>query len=310
LEKKLVPTVILNDYTPDNKALLAEGLRHSGFLQLASDAFFPRDYLVELARHTEDFFSLPERIKMTAAKKHFKQDNANQYRGYFPLLPNDPAFKEGFELGLPDTQQQTATNDPFSEGNTWPLGFTKTPARLFLEDYAERCYRASLQLLAMIANVLDLSEESLSKPFQRSASTFRIMHYPPREKGQDRSLSTPAHVDSGFITLLFQDQHGGLEIETDGGAWQAVPPKAAALTVNFGKLFARWTGGKIKATRHRVRSPKKSRYSMAFFFEPDLDASLHGLYHDEHLGKYRDLLLQNMADFVEYQGFLQSIKKK
>ena len=59
------------------------------------------------------------------------------------------------------------------------------------------------------------------------------------------------HVDSGFLTLLAQDEISGLQARHRDGTWLDVPPTDDGLAVNFGKVLERWSGGRIKATEHR-----------------------------------------------------------
>ena len=50
-------------------------------------------------------------------------------------------------------------------------------------------------------------------------------------------------------------------------------PSKGLLIVNLGKNMDFWTGGRFKATLHRVvNKTRKSRYSVPFFYEPNMDA--------------------------------------
>ena len=91
-------------------------------------------------------------------------------------------------------------------------------------------------------------------------------------EGRKRYVSGGAHVDSGFVTLLAQDGVEGLQAKLADGRWIDVPPVDGTLAVNFGKLLDRWTGGRIRATEHRVLGPGRTRYSIPFFYEPAVDA--------------------------------------
>ena len=64
-------------------------------------------------------------------------------------------------------------------------------------------------------------------------------------------ISTPAHMDSGFLTLLQTFDYQGLEIEVDG-VWYSVPPVENALVVNLGEQMTAMSNGRFKATIHRV----------------------------------------------------------
>ena len=75
-------------------------------------------------------------------------------------------------------------------------------------------------------------------------------------------------MDFGFVTLLAQDGVAGLQAKNLAGEWIGVPPAEGTLVVNFGKLLERWTGGRVRATRHRVIAPGAERFSIPFFYEP------------------------------------------
>ncbi|CAB4042505.1 UPF0676 -like [Paramuricea clavata] len=84
------------------------------------------------------------------------------------------------------------------------------------------------------------------------------------------------HSDYGTITLLFQDQSGGLEIRQEQGFVSARPIEGTIL-VNIGDLLQRWTNDKLVSTRHRVVIPKEelrrqtARQSVVLFVRPDND---------------------------------------
>jgi isopenicillin N synthase-like dioxygenase len=82
------------------------------------------------------------------------------------------------------------------------------------------------------------------------------------------------HADFGFVTLLAQDGVEGLQARMPDGAWVDVPPVEGTLVVNFGKLLERLTSSLIRATRHRVLSVGRERFSVPFFYEPRADARL------------------------------------
>ena len=82
------------------------------------------------------------------------------------------------------------------------------------------------------------------------------------------------HCDNGFITLLWQDRVGGLQVQTPDGDWEDVAPRDNALVVNFGRLLSDWSGGRIQATEHRIVGGTRSRHSIPFFFEPAVEATI------------------------------------
>ncbi|GGE14313.1 hypothetical protein GCM10011529_20870 [Polymorphobacter glacialis] len=97
---------------------------------------------------------------------------------------------------------------------------------------------------------------------------FRIFRYPPGETG----FGVGEHTDYGLLTLLAQDQHGGLEIRTPTG-WLSAPPIPGALIVNIGDMLDRLTGGVWRSTPHRVvNNSGHERLSWPLFFDPAFDA--------------------------------------
>ena len=83
-----------------------------------------------------------------------------------------------------------------------------------------------------------------------------------------------AHVDTGCMTLLAQDGVDGLQARARDGRWLDVPPIDGTLVLNFGALLERWTGGRIRATEHRVLGVERERVSIPFFYEPRVDAEI------------------------------------
>ena len=78
------------------------------------------------------------------------------------------------------------------------------------------------------------------------------------------------HSDAGALTVLLQDDVGGLQVETDAG-WVDVTPIDGALVVNCGDMVQIWSNDRYRAAVHRVRPMTgKSRYSIPFLLQPGL----------------------------------------
>lgn len=228
-------------------------------------------------------FDLGEAEKRRLYKRNFNPDNPNYYRGYFPVTPGLPTYKEGIDLG-PDVAHGRAAlvaGDPLGEATPLPDDRAWQQA---VSDYyraMEDCGRA---ILSSIARGLGLDEGKLLAAFEKPISTLRFIRYPPRtaesfgDLGQEvwidetHHLIGKPHVDSGFITLLAQNGVSGLQAQNKAGDWLDVPPDEGALAVNFGQLLERWTGGIIRATLHRILGTGRERFSIPFFFEPSIDA--------------------------------------
>ena len=101
-----------------------------------------------------------------------------------------------------------------------------------------------------------------------------VGRYPPRpaDAPPGRYGSAP-HTDFGCLTLLAQDDAGGLEVRATDGSWITAPPVESALLVNTGDIVPVWSGGRWRSTAHRVvNPPDRDRYSIAYFYDPCPDA--------------------------------------
>jgi len=159
------------------------------------------------------------------------------------------------------------------------------------------------KLLHCLSIALDLRpEESLGQYHSGSMFVSSLIHYPAVSTQLLRSgevVRCPAHSDFGTLTLLFQQQVGGLQVadmsstdKTTSAAIERdatfihVDPKPGAIVVNVGYLLMRWTNGRWKSTVHRVVEPPRTskeaaqgiddgeafvpdRFSVAFFSSPD-----------------------------------------
>src|SRR5207244_2322808 len=98
---------------------------------------------------------------------------------------------------------------------------------------------------------------------------FRIFNYPPDDR---QGWGVGEHSDYGLLTILKQDDSGGLEVKAPGG-WIAAPPVPGSFVCNIGDMLERVTGGRYRSTPHRVRNlARHDRLSFPFFFDPGWDA--------------------------------------
>jgi isopenicillin N synthase-like dioxygenase len=103
---------------------------------------------------------------------------------------------------------------------------------------------------------------------------FRIFRYPA---GADTALApwgVGEHTDYGLLTILGQDDCGGLQVRTPQG-WIDVPAQAGSLLCNLGDMLERLTGGRYRSTPHRVRNGGDGdRLSFPFFLDPSWEATV------------------------------------
>jgi len=269
-------------------------------------------------------FSLSEDEKAKLLRRTFDPSRPNVYRGFFPLQGGAATYKEGIDMG-PDVAHPGAaasSDDPLTEATPLPDEAVLPGWRAAVARYYVGMEHLGRMLMRSVARGLGLPETQFDAAFVGGISTLRLIHYPVRPEdsfvgadpakawvehdGRKRYVSGGAHVDSGFVTLLAQDGVEGLQARLADGRWIDVPPVDGTLAVNFGKLLDRWSGGRIRATEHRVLGPGRTRHSIPFFYEPAVDAVIAPLpiAGAETFApfSYGDHLWDAMVKFVEFKA--------
>ncbi|CAN5124735.1 oxidoreductase [soil metagenome] len=203
-------------------------------------------------------------------------------RGYEPMALQTlqagmaPDQKEAYGLGRelgPDhwLMRQAA---PFEGPNQWPAcspDFDGEGFQTQMETYREAMTGLGRELSGLLAASLGLAEDYFAQALVDPSVNVRLLHYPPQppQVPADR-LGCGAHTDWGLLTILLQDDCGGLEIETAPDQWLRATPAPGALIVNLGDMVVRLTGGRYASNVHRVINtrPDRDRYSVATFFNP------------------------------------------
>lgn len=109
---------------------------------------------------------------------------------------------------------------------------------------------------------------------------LRLLHYPPQSASRtDGQIGSGAHTDWGALTLLAQDDCGGLQVRSRNGHWFDAPPLPGAFVVNLGDLMQRWTHDRYRSNLHRVVNAvsTRERRSVAYFWEIDYHARVETL---------------------------------
>jgi isopenicillin N synthase-like dioxygenase len=172
---------------------------------------------------------------------------------------------------------------------------------------AER-YQAALSTVAgrltqVIAAALGDDRGVIRDAFATPTTWLRLLHYPPQPPLAPGDLYGSApHCDFGFITLLAQDEVGGLQVQSPAGEWIDVPPRPEAFVMNVGDMLHRWSNGRLRSTPHRVinRSGRR-RYSVAFFYDPRMTTRIEPLpscVDAEHPARFEPIVF---ADFLRHQ---------
>jgi len=227
--------------------------------------------LESLAR---EFFALPEGEKMRIAMAR----GGRAWRGFFPvggeLTSGKPDRKEGIYFGseLPASDPRVKAGVPMHGANLWPE--RPEGLRAAVLDYLAANTRAAHAILEGIALSLGLDAQYFRMHYTADPTIlFRIFHYPPDGPGSEQ-WGVGEHTDYGLLTLLAQDDAGGLQVKSREG-WIAAPPIPDTVVCNIGDMLDRLTGGLYRSTPHRARNTSgRGRLSFPFFFDPGWEAEI------------------------------------
>ena len=130
-------------------------------------------------------------------------------------------------------------------------------------------------LLIFLLYLTGLEKDFFDKKFTDDPfAQLAMFHYPPHPVTKDGQevWGVGRHTDYGMLTILLQDDVGGLQVEAKDGSWIDVPPVPESFVINIGDMLEIWTSGAFKAGPHRVKvSPTKHRLSVATFYDPGFD---------------------------------------
>lgn len=256
-------------------AQIGEACRSSGFFYVVGHGV-DEGLQRRLEVLSQRFFALDEATKLEIRMAR----GGIAWRGYFPvgaeLTSGLPDRKEGLYFGaeLGEDHPLVRAGTPLHGKNLFPAAIPEL--RETVLAYLEALTRLGHTILEGIALSLGLDAGYFRERYTASPLIlFRIFNYPPAPAGDEVTWGVGEHTDYGLLTLLKQDDAGGLQVKTRGG-WIEAPPVPGSFVCNLGDMLDRMTGGLYRSTPHRVRNTAgRDRLSFPFFFDPGFDAEVH-----------------------------------
>jgi isopenicillin N synthase-like dioxygenase len=225
---------------------------------------------------SREFFAQSESQKMQIAMAR----GGRAWRGYFPvgreLTSGKPDRKEGLYFGaeLPLDHPAVQAGTPLHGPNLFPgiPGFRETVLR-----YLDALTALGHALMSGISLGLGLDEHYFKQRYYRDPLIlFRIFNYPQSSARQsgETAWGVGEHTDYGLLTILRQDDTGGLQVKSRS-RWIDAPPIPGSFICNIGDMLERLTRGIYRSTPHRViNTSPRDRLSFPFFFDPGFDARM------------------------------------
>ncbi len=245
---------------------IEKACRATGFFYVTGHGV-PLSLRQRLDAASREFFALPEAAKLEIEMAR----GGRAWRGYFPvgaeLTSGAPDRKEGLYFGV-----EGPAGRPLHGPNLFPGQVPEL--REVVLAWLDELTRVGQAVLRGVAASLDLDADYFAAGYTADPTVlFRIFHYPPAPDG-DTGWGVGEHTDYGLLTLLAQDDNGGLQVHTPDG-WLDAPPIPDTFVCNIGDMLERLTGGWYRSTPHRVRNTSgRDRLSFPFFLDPAFDAEV------------------------------------
>ncbi|KAL6616499.1 hypothetical protein ACP70R_038769 [Stipagrostis hirtigluma subsp. patula] len=211
-----------------------------------------------------DFFRLPLAEKQRARRvagtvSGYTSAHADRFASKLP-------WKETLSFGFHDGAASPVVVDYF----TSTLGQDFEQMGRVYQRYCEEMKELSLTIMELLEQSLGVERGYYREFFEDSRSIMRCNYYPPCPE-PERTLGTGPHCDPTALTILLQDDVGGLEVLVDGD-WRPVRPVPGAMVINIGDTFMALSNGRYKSCLHRaVVNRRQERRSLAFFLCPRED---------------------------------------
>ncbi|KAJ4827423.1 hypothetical protein Tsubulata_011072, partial [Turnera subulata] len=293
-EEEEIPVIDLSaSSTGDTQELVArigEACKKWGFFQVINHGV-PLELRQKVERAAKQFFDLPMEEKWKV-----KRDEVNPM-GYHDSehTKNVRDWKEVFDFLVVDPTLIPASEDPADQDlrtltNQWPQ--YPPEFRELCQEYNRQVEKLAFKLLELISLSLGLPADQFHGYFKEQISFSRFNHYPPCP-APHLALGVGRHKDGGALTVLAQDDVGGLEISRrSDGEWIPVRPIPNTFIINIGNCMQVWTNDLYWSAEHRVVvNSEKERFSIPFFFFPSRYAQikpLDELVSEQNPGRYKE----------------------
>ena len=175
------------------------------------------------------------------------------------VAPDDPDILHGRALVAP---------------NQWPDRYAPWLKQKLL-PYYDSVLDLSRLVLRALATGLGKQPDFFASAYINPLGRGQLVYYPPQtetDREAERFGAAP-HSDFGVLTILMQDNSGGLQVLNKAGIWIEAPPLKGSFVCNIGDLLERWTNGQLVSTKHRVvNRTSNARFSIPIFCDPASEA--------------------------------------
>ncbi|XP_042378270.1 1-aminocyclopropane-1-carboxylate oxidase homolog 3-like [Zingiber officinale] len=260
-----------------------------GFFQLVNHGV-PPQILEGMMQGSQRFHELPKEVKAKLYGRDLKQ-NVKYVCNYDLFLSRAANWRDTFSCTFDATLNPQDIPDV---------------CRDEILAYGEHMLGLAESVYELLSEALGLSPSHL-KSINLSKGQFMSAHYYPPCPEPELTLGTSKHCDPSFLTLLIEDELGGLQVRHEGH-WVDVSPVPGAVVVNIGDLLQIISNGKFKSVEHRVLASRLGpRLSVAMFFVGVREANylfgpIKEILSENEAPKYREFLLEEYFQLFASRG--------
>ncbi|KAI5840182.1 hypothetical protein DFP73DRAFT_482991 [Morchella snyderi] len=305
-------SLFLKGTDEDKKAaanVMVDGFKNAGFIYIKNHGV-SQPLIDRVFAESARFFARPKDQKNTLAWTTPQSNRGYVSQGREKVTQlDDPTLIQALRNENPDLKESFEIGRDHVPGlpNHWPEHLDEE-GKVFTETmktFFETCKGLHIEVMRAIGLGMGLEMGFFDKFTSGGDNTLRLLHYPAVKqdvfvKNRDQ-VRAGKHTDYGSITLLFQDDRGGLQVRSPQGTFVNATPIPGTIVINAGDLLARWSNCKIKSTEHQVVEPPiapdrdeyPARYSCAYFCNPNFDQyieALPGTYQSEEDKRFPGIL--------------------
>ena len=292
---------------------LVAGCRKYGFVYIKNYTL-DEEILNQAYGFSRQFFESSDDDKMKAPHP----PGFTHHRGYLSVgkekvKEEDTGFVEPDEAGvIPDYKEtlDIGHSENPTQPNIWPPPDVVPGFQEFMDEFFIACHEAGCSIIEALSVGMDLPQDFFTSKLSSVSSQLRLLRYPSIPEADFLNHSKTrfsAHADWSFLTILFQDECGGLEVEDPDhpGDYIPVDPIPGTLVMNVGDVLKRWTNDSLKSALHRVGPPAttgdkmtRERYSIPYFMQLDAEVVIETLpkfITKENPKKYKPI---NVVDYL------------